>query len=59
MNYLGLLLALVLAACSGARPPAARQPSPYVDAIKDARSVEASTQAATRAREAAVNAVQP
>lgn len=59
LRLLLLLLPLPLSACSSAEPPAARQASPAVEALKDARSVEASTDAATRAREDAVKAIQP
>ena len=54
-----LLLSLLLGACSAAQPHRARQGSPYVEVIKDARSLDAATEAANRAREQAVNAAQP
>jgi hypothetical protein len=59
LRFLFLLFPLLFSACSSADPPAARQASPYVDALKDARSVESATEDATRAREDAVKAIQP
>jgi hypothetical protein len=62
MRALILLMPMVLlSACSPADPsaPAARSTSPYVDALRDARSVGAASDASTRAREAAIQAAQP
>ena len=54
-----LFLPLLLGACAASDVPEARQPSPYVDALKDARNVGAATDGATRDLERAIKAVQP
>ncbi len=59
LRFLCLLVPLLLSACSGSDSPAARQSSPAVEALKDARSVEAATDVANRAREDGVKAAQP
>ncbi len=62
MRRLIVLLPLaLLSACSSAdpAPPASSSSSPVVDALKDARSVGAASDDATRAREAAIKAAQP